>query len=190
MIREPLPSALVPRHDPLVELLDEARAGEQGAARARQRSLQRQAEEGASLAGTLVDLAERGSPVSVRSTAGRTNHGTVLAVGRDFAVLRTEDGRDVCICLGAVAVVRPSSAERHVPATGDRPAPLDLLLVEVLAGLAPERPRVALVVAGQLVAGELRAVGADVVTLRLEGDRPSLCYVSTAALEEAAVERS
>jgi hypothetical protein len=62
------------------------------------------------------------------------------------------------------------------------------LLVEVLAGLAPERPRVVLVAGGELAAGELRSVGADVVTLRLDGDPTSLCYVAAAAISEAIIE--
>lgn len=175
--------------DPLVDLLDEARAGDHGTARARERWLLRLAEEEATLAGTLLDLAERGSGVAVRSLSGRVSHGAVVAVGTDFVVLRAEDRRDVCVRLGAISTVRPAAGERHVSARGDRPAPLDLLLVEVLAGLAPDRPRVALLAAGELVAGELRAVGADVVTLRLDGDQRALCYVSAAAVDEAVIER-
>lgn len=176
--------------DPLVDLLDEARAGDTGTARARERWLQRQAEEGATLAGTLLDLAERGSAVAVRTTAGRVTYGAVVAVGTDFVVVRGEDRRDSCVRLAAVATVRPQVGERHVSATGDRPAPLDLFLVEVLAGLAPGRPRVVLVTTGgELLAGELRAVGADLVTLRLDGDRRPLCYVPAGAVDEAVIER-
>lgn len=176
--------------DPLVDLLDEARAADRGGSRVRERWLRRQAEEGATLAGTLLDLAERGSAVAVRTTTGRVSHGAVVAVGTDFVVLRAEDRRDVCVRLAAVATVRPQVGERHVSATGDRPAPLDLLLVEVLAGLAPDRPRVALVTsAGELIAGELIAVGADVVTLRLDGDRRTLCYVAATAVDEVVIER-
>lgn len=176
--------------DPLVELLDDVRAGDRGAARVRERWLQRQAEEEATLAGTLLDLAERSATVAVRTTAGRVVQGAVVAVGTDFVVVRAVDRRDVCVRLAVVATVRPQVGERHVAAAGDRPAPLDLLLVEVLAGLAPDHPRVALVTGGgELIAGELRAVGADVVTLRLDGDRRSLCYVAASAVGEAVIER-
>lgn len=174
--------------DPLVELLDEVRAGDAGAARLRERWLRRQAEEGATLAGTLLDLAERGAPVSVRTTTGRTSHGSVVAVGSDFAVLRGEDGRDACLRLQAVAAVWPAVGERHVVATGDRVAPLDLLLVEVLATLASDRPGVRVLAGGDVIVGELRAVGVDVVTLRLEGERMRLCYVAAAALDEVVLD--
>lgn len=176
--------------DPLVELLDEVRAGDAGAARMRERWLRRQAEEGATLGGTLLDLAERRAAVSLRTQSGRTSHGAVVAVGTDFAVLRGEDGRDTCVRLRAIATVRPQAGERYVTASGDRASPLDLLLIEVLAGLAPDRPRVALVTdGGELVAGELRAVGVDVVTLRLDGDRATPCYVAATAIDEVVVER-
>lgn len=175
--------------DPLVELLDEVRAGDASAARVRERWLRRQAEEGATLGGTLLDLAERRATVSLRTQRGRTTHGAVMAVGTDFAVLRGEDRRDTCVRLQAIATVRPQGGERHVSASGDRASPLDLLLIEVLAGLAPDLPRVALFTGGgELVAGELRAVGADVMTLRLDGDRPTLCYVAAAAVDEVVVE--
>jgi hypothetical protein len=174
--------------DPLLELLDEARAGDASAARVRERWLRRQAEDGATLAGTLLDLAERGAPVSVRTTTGRTSHGAIAAVGTDFVVLQSEEGRDTCLRLQAVAAVRPAVGERHAVATGDRLAPLDLLLVEVLAGLAPDRPRLVVLAGGDLVAGELRAVGVDVVTLRLDGDRPSLCYIAAGAMDEVVVD--
>lgn len=178
----------VGRIDPLVELLDEVRAGDASAARVRERWLRSRAEDGATLAGTLLDLAERAAPVSVRTTTGRTSHGSVVAVGTDFAALKGEEGRYTCLRLQAVAAVRPAVGERAAVATGDRLAPLDLLLVEVLAGLVPDRPRLVVLAGGDLVAGELRAVGIDVVTLRLDADRTSLCYVASAAVDEVVVE--
>lgn len=173
--------------DPLVSLLDEARADDAGTGRRRERSLRRQAEESATFAGTLLDLAERGVAVTVRTVAGRVSHGVILAVATDFVVLRCRDRSDVCLRLAALVTVRPDTGLRQGPATGDRPAPLDLLLVEVLAGLAPDRARVGLVVSGDVVSGELRAVGADVVTLRLEGGRPATCYLAAGSIDEVVV---
>lgn len=169
--------------DELLRLLDEARADERGASRGRERVLRQAAEEGARLVGTLLDLAERGSGVSIRTEAGRAHHGAVRLVAGDFCVLGTEAG-DVWLALAGITTVRPQPGERHAPASGDRGA-LDLLLVEALARVAPERPRVALVTSGgETVAGELRAVGEDVVTLRLDGDPRSVCYVSASAIRE------
>ena len=174
--------------DTFVELLDESRAGDDGALRARQRWLRRRAEEEATLVGTLVDLAERGSALTVRSASGRVSHGAVVAVGRDFLALQGRGGEIRFLRSAGIVTVAPSSAERHQPASGDRPAPLDLTLVEVLSGLAPDRPRVVLVAGGEVVAGDLVAVGADVVSLRLDGGGRRLCYVAGASLEEALVE--
>jgi hypothetical protein len=56
---------------------------------------------------------------------------------------------------------------------------VNVTLADVLAGLAGERPRVRMVVAGghEVVAGELRSVGADVATLRLDGEPGGAVYV-------------
>ncbi|MDQ3385736.1 MAG: hypothetical protein M3503_06985 [Actinomycetota bacterium] len=174
--------------DPLTSLLDEARANDAGAARIRERSLRRQAEEGASFRGTLLDLAERQAQVTVRTTAGRVGHGAVVAVGNDFVALRADDRGVVCVRLGALASVRLQAGFRQERAAGDRSSPLALLLVDVLAGLVQERARVALVTGADVVSGELRAVGADVVTVRLDGDRPGTCYLSAAAIDEVVME--
>lgn len=168
--------------DPLLELLDDARAADAGARRDRERNLRRQAEEDASLVGTLVDLAERGGPVTVRTTTGRAHTGRLLALGADFVVVRTDHGADVFVTLGAVAAVR---AGRGDAATGDRPTPSATRLLDVLATAAAEHPRVSLLVAGETVAGELRAVGSDVVTVLLDGPERTTAYVAARQLAEA-----
>lgn len=179
----------MPSIDPFVELLDEARAGRDASARVRQRWLQRQVEEEATLVGTLVDLAETGARVALRSSSGRVNHGGLQALGRDF-VLLDGGGELRLVSLASIVSVLPSVGQRYPAAAGDRAAPLDLTLVELLAGLAPDRPRVTLVSGGVALAGELRAVGVDVATLRLDGSPRALCYVATAWLDEAIIERA
>ena len=164
--------------DELLRLLDDARADERSDSRERERRLRQAAEEGATLAGTLVDLAEHGTGVTVRTASGRSHHGPVRLVGSDFCVVG-----EVWVALRAITTVRPDPAQRSEPAAGDRPT-TDLLLFEALSRIAPERPRVALVTRnGEVVAGELRSVGADVVTLRLDGDQGA-CYVSASAIGE------
>lgn len=175
--------------DRLVELLDEGRAGEGLAARARQRTLRRAAEESAGLAGTLVDLAERGSGVAVRTDSGRTHHGVVLAVGTDYCLVESDSGAEVHLRLSAIATVRPHPGERHPPATGERGPALDMALVEVLGRVAEERRRVTLVTrGGDVVAGPLRAVGRDVVSVNPDGGGREPCYVAASAITEAFVE--
>ncbi len=176
--------------DPLVDVLDEGRADEGLTVRARERSLWAAAEEGAQFAGTLVDLAERGSPVAVRSQTGRTHHGALTAVGADFCVVRADNGTEIHVRLSAIATVRPHAGEHHGAATGDRGPVLDRLLTEVLGRVAEERRRVTLVTrGGDVVAGRLRAVGADVVSVDLDGGGRQSCYVAAAAITEVVVDR-
>jgi hypothetical protein len=173
--------------DPLLELLDEARADEAGRRRGAERSLRQQTEEDASLAGTLVDLAERDGSVTIRTTHGRSHTGRLPAIGADFVVVRTDAGADVFVALAAVASVR---AGRAPSAAGDRPVPSTTRLLDVLATAAAERPRISLVVAGEAVAGELRAVGSDVLTVVLDGPDRATAYVSSAPISEAVLLRS
>ncbi len=181
----------MPEHDPLVELLDEGRAGAGRAARAKERALRQAAEEGASLAGTLVDLAERGSRVVVRTETGRAHAGVVEGVGGDYCVVRSDTGVVAHVRLAAVATVRPSPGERHAPASGDRGTAADVLLLEALGRVVHQRRRVALVTrGGAVVVGTLRAVGADIVTV-WAGPGPGTegpCYVAAEAITEALLE--
>ena len=170
--------------DPLVELLDEGRASEEAAARARARAFGRQAEEGAHLAGTLVDLAERRAVVAVRTESGRTHAGVVLAVGADHVRLRADSGAEPLVALSAIVTVRLRPGEAR-PATGERAPADDQRLLEALARAVEERPRVTLAVrGGEVLAGRLRSVGTDVVSVELDGDPGAGCYVAGAAITE------
>ena len=178
-----------PGDDELTNLVDGARGREAALSRSRERWLRRQAEEEASLRGTLVDLAETGLTVSLRTISGRAHVGTVTAVARDFCVLRTAGGLVVHLVLDALAMVRPEPGSRTVAATGDRPPPVDLCLAEVLSDAAATRPRAAVVARGidQPVAGELRAAGLDVLSLRLDGEPGGMCYLALESVTEVAL---
>jgi ribosome maturation factor RimP len=69
---------------------------------------------------------------------------------------------------------------------GERLVTTELRLVEVLSELAGERARVVLVPVdgADAVAGELRAVGRDVVTVRTDGDPPAIAYVPLRSVAE------
>lgn len=164
----------------------EERADEAARSRMRERWLRRQAEEDARFAGVLLDLSEAGAGVAVRTTGGRTVHGQVVAVAKDFCVVR-HAGMATLLAFSAVATVRPEPGSRAGDAASGRAAPVAATLVEVLAGLAGDRPRVRVVLdggGGDAVAGELRSVGADVVTLRLDGGADSPLYLPLAAVRE------
>ena len=68
---------------------------------------------------------------------------------------------------------------------GGRTAPLSVSLAALLVGLAADRPRVQVSATGdEPVAGELRSVGLDVLTLRLDGDASLRAHVRIDAVTE------
>ena len=166
-----------------------ARAQEAAEARVRERWLRQSAEEEASFAGLLIDLAEDGRPVSVTTTAGRRHHGPIAAVGIDFVAVSGAEARLTLVCIAAVAEVRPASGSRRAAsaaATGER-APLEVTLAEVLAQAVAGRPRVGIIAGTVTVVGELRAVGTDVLSVRTDGEPRGLSYVTLASVSEVAL---
>ena len=155
-------------------------------ARVRARWLAQQAAEEGTFAGVLTDLAERARPVVVQLANGRAHRGAVAMIGADVVGLRTAEGRDVLLRQSAITAVRTLPGE---PVTvGDRHIVSDLSLAEALAALAEHRVRVLLVGAdpSHAVTGELRAVGRDVVTVRLDG-AGGTAYVAVASLAETSL---
>lgn len=157
----------------------------------RERWLRTQAEEDASFADVLVDLAERGSEATLRTVGGRAHTGRVLSVGRDFVAVRTATAPLTLLPLAMVAVVTVVTEPPASPSGGPGPA-LDegsggadgygdhstaTGLADVLAQAAGHRPRLSVDVAGQQLVGELRSVGRDLITLR-PTDRPGLAFVT------------
>lgn len=156
-------------------------------ARARERWLHAAAEADATFAGVLLDLAERRTPVAVTIRGGRRHHGSLEVIGADFVALRTGGGAEVLLVLTAITSVRTAPL---VGATvGERVVTTELRLSEVLAELTAERARVLLVSADgrDAVAGELQAVGYDVVRVRTDADPPATAYVPAAGIAEVAL---
>ncbi len=154
--------------------------------RSQARVLRQVAEESATFAGVALDLAERGEAVVARIATGRAHRGRVLAVGRDFVGVRDAPGPPVLLSVTGISSLRPQPARRPTDTAGARGAPLDVGLAVLLAGLAADRPRIQVMAPGdrQPLSGELRAVGLDVATLRLDGDGHTLAYVRIANLAE------
>jgi len=174
--------------DPWVELLDEGRVREAGAARARERWLRAAAAEDASLAGALVDLAEAALPVVLATTAGRVHQAVVAAVGADVVALHPPSGALVLVSLGAVAWVRP--VEGVLPA-GGREAPAGPVLVDLLGRVAERGDRVTLWLGGgTTLSGRVVGVGVDVVRVDPDGPDAGPSYVSVPSILEVAVFRS
>lgn len=170
----------------------EARVDAAASARSRERWLRQQAGEAATVAGTLVDLAEREATVVVRTREGRRHRGRVTAVAADFVVLAPDAGGTVLVAIAAVSTFAVAGdgpgAGPGLPA-GDRAPAVDVGLAVALAGLAGDRPAVAVVAAGvgEPVVGDLVAVGADVLTVRTDGAPRSSVHVPIAAVSEVTV---
>jgi hypothetical protein len=60
-------------------------------------------------------------------------------------------------------------------------------LGDALAAIAGDRPRVQVVAARETLTGELRAVGADVVTLRIDGRPAGVVYVALSSISECSI---
>lgn len=188
------PSALVGppggRGDELAGRLErwaaDARVDEAARARARERWLRRQAEEGGTFAGVLTDLLESGAPVTVRTRSGGRYPGVVRVVGEDVVGLGPGAGRgsDVVVALPAVTSVRVGPGGGRAAVTGDRRSDGSLRLAEVLATLADDGESVRMVTAdGEVVAGTLRSVGLDVAVVAGGAGGPT-AYVPLAAVDE------
>lgn len=170
----------------LTRWLAEQRVDDAANARSRERWLRQQAEEEGTFAGVLLDLAERQRPVVLATGPTRRLRGRLRAVGRDFCLLGTDRGVNVVVAHRAVSSVRLEPHAR--PLTGDRAVVASTGLMETLAELAGTRPRVLVVTRpGEPLAGVLRAVGSDVLTLRLDGDPPATVYVPAASVAEVSL---
>jgi len=162
----------------------EARSGDAAASRTRARWLRIQSEESATFAGVLIDLAERTARVAVHTRAGRRHRGVIAVVAVDFCAVRTDRGHDVLVAYRGIASVRPDA---DIPGpSGDRLVHSDVALAEMLSILNADRPRLLVMttVGDEGLAGELRSVGRDVITLRLDGASRAPVYVPIDTIAE------
>jgi len=166
-------------------LVADERAATAAQRRARERNLRAAALTDATLAGVLLDLAERGERVTIRTAFGRSITGHITLVAQDGLVLEGPLGTSY-LRFDGIATVRCRDARLPAEPSGDRCPPRAASLAALLAELALERPRVAVAVAGEgsVVNGELRAVGADVVTVNV-ADAP--IYLATRHVSELTV---
>jgi len=172
--------------DDIERWVADARAEEAAGERVRERWLRQQAEEEASFAGVLVDLGERGVTVTVTAVSGRRHQGRVAAVGADFVALRAESGRLTLLPLPSVARVRLAPPARRVsggPRHGVEGSP-QVTLADVLAQAVGDRPRLSVHFGADHLLGELRAVGADVLSLAVDDQPSGLTYARLASVSE------
>jgi hypothetical protein len=147
--------------------------------------LERQAKEEATMGAVLLDLAERGRPVLLSTSAGRAFRGPIRAVGADFVVIRDVGLGEVIIPSRSLAVVRPAAGDDG--AGGERPFTVELVLGETLVELAADNPTVIVAAGGDQLRGQLRSSGIDVLEIALESPRPAVVHVNVAAVDHLAI---
>jgi hypothetical protein len=160
----------------------DAAHSEQAEARRQRHWLAIAANDAATLDGVLADLGERGAMVTVTVAGGATVRGTIRGIGVDFVLLATAVGPAglAFVSRAHLLAVRTLPGER--PTAGTQVLQLDMRMIEVLADLAPDRPRIQVVGAPEAPSGELRAVGRDVLTLRADGTPPATVYLPVGAM--------
>jgi hypothetical protein len=171
--------------DAILRSLGEARVADAAGARMRTRWLVRQSEEEGTIAGVLVDLAEQGDPIVLTTRSSRLHIGRVRAMGADFVALHGPTASTLLVRLAAVAMVRSRPGSPVV--TGDRTVRLERRFHDVLGDLAGERPSVVVGTDGGEVTGQLRAVGRDVATVRVNAS--TTVYVPVDAASDVWVRR-
>ncbi len=147
---------------------------------ARAHWLRIQADESASLAGTLMSLAERTQPVVVDVVDQRIR-GVVAAIGEDFVAMHTDTDQRLLIRTAALGVVRTEPGGTIV--VGDRSPLLEVTLAALLVPISADHPAVRVrTLAGTSIRGELAAAGTDVLRLRVDGDPPIPAWVPVDAI--------
>ncbi|MCU1453754.1 MAG: hypothetical protein JWN46_1900 [Acidimicrobiales bacterium] len=170
------------RGDHLGRWLAEQRVDQAAAERRREGWMRRIAAEEGTLAGVLVDLAEREGPVVVHVTTGRRHRGVIRTVGGDFIGLCTEADQSLLVRIDAIASVRPEPAA--APSIGRRALHVEVTLGDVLGDLVGDRPRVFAVTSdGAGIGGTLRSVGRDLLVVRPDSGLGWI-YLGLAAVAE------
>lgn len=180
MVRRP------PEPDPFVELTDAAVLREAVAARSDERGRLERARVLATWEGTLHDLAERGTPVVLRTSGDRVHRGLLRAVGIDHVAVRLPDAATVLIATDTIRTVRPGPGRAAPVAAGDRAWSQDRTLVEALALAVETSPEVALTLreTADPLSGSVIGLGEDVITLRPDGSERTAVYLPVTAVRE------
>lgn len=172
----------------------EARVDEAALRRSRERWLEEVAEQEATLAGVLADLAERRGPLTLHTRGGRRHHGVLRVLGLDFVVAGLPSGTDVLVAIDSLTSVRTAptvelavGVEHGISEHGGGVA-TGLRLHDVLSELAADRERVVIVtVDGETITGPLRSIGHDVAVLRTDAEPRATAYVALSAMAEIVI---
>ena len=152
--------------------------------RSRTRMLAQRDVEAASFGGTLLDLAEADVVVSIRTATGHQFVGTIRTLSEDHLSIAGPGRPRTLVALHALVAVSVAQ-QRSGGARGDRLIRGETL-IDAMAWLAGERPRVSIGVVGpgELLTGRLWSCGGDVCTLRTDATEGRWIHVRTAAISE------
>lgn len=161
--------------------LSEARTAESAKARSREHWLRQQAREGATFAGILRVLSDRGGTVRATAGSGHEFVGAIGAVASELVEVVDPD-RSSWMVMGHITSVHAVEPGFDAGvASDDRGATSTVTIAGLLAGLAEDRSDVqVLTSSGEEVSGRLVGSGADVITVRAPSGR--LSYVPTATI--------
>lgn len=183
-----------PGPDPYLALSDAASQEHAVEERRRLREQLDRAADVATWVGTLRDLAESRSPVTLSVVGGRTRRGAVTAVGSDVLVVATPAGDRLLIRLDQVrAVYIESSASSASPGAGPAPArghrgpASPRRFLTVLSSAVEHDPLVSLWLEGlpDPLRGRVLGMGEDVLSLRPGEGGHGVVQLPTAAIVEA-----
>lgn len=170
-------------NDPVVGLsswLADCQVDEAAAARARQRSLENQAAQEATIAGVVIDLAEQDLPVTLKTNAPQAFSGQIIAVGSDFVFVLDSERGEVVVPTQAITTITSAPTSRMVSGVRTQSS---VSLAEMLNDLVLEKARVTIAVGADAVSGRLHSVGTDVVVVALSGAPQDMVYIAVAAID-------
>ena len=158
------------------------RAAEAAAARAREHWLRQQSGEASTLSGLLVDLAEARAEILI-GTDGRVHQGQLRAAGQDVVVLEHSSGAVTLIAVQAVRTLQLAPPLVGGGPSGSRSPAARLSLAGMLDALAAEHTPVRIeLMGGKMVTGSLQGVGADLMTVRVNGQPGRLLHIPLRAV--------
>lgn len=172
--------------DGLERLTDDARRAEATRARLQRSDRAMAASLSGTVVGTLTELFETRSPVSLMTRSGSHIRGEIEMLGPDVVVLRRGNSTRVLVRLSAIEGIREpgSGHDRDLESI-----PTGKTLGDHLDEMSVDHQRLAITLAsGNLAMGVVSRVGIDQVTLRLDGDADSLT-IPLAAIDQVVVER-
>ncbi|MCP3935461.1 MAG: hypothetical protein GY708_08830 [Actinomycetia bacterium] len=161
--------------------LAEVKAGTDARTRRRQRWLEQQDSEAATLQGLLHDLAESPAEAIVDTRSSGRHRGRVRGVGLDVVIIASNRSQGLTLLSLADTVSVRSGDNSAVRATRSRGPTFDATMQELLVDQMAERNELTLVlVTGERIMGRLVSVGHDIVGLRRSVDDPTMQIVIAA----------